>query len=541
MSVSQLSRRLLAGAAWLICGAAQAAPAAPTLIYDAAPKQVLFDWNYVPQANYYELWFKADTGAAWAKFGERPSWNPHWDANISSHLLNWFDSRWDVRACNPSGCSAPRSLDIGSTIVNSVGYVKPAQPRAFANFGAAIDVSEDGKTLVAVAPAESTTSAPGSGRATVYVFRNTGGKWRQEARLLPSESQAGNGADATVSVSGDGNLLALGLPAEHFGPGSGATAEHGAVYVFRHDDGSWHEQQRIAYTDAESWHLGAFTKLSDDGHTLAVTQEQRPGDHLTTYRLGPAGWEVIAHLPSAHHEQQDFDMSGDARWLFIRWRDGCDYRIESFDFENHYLRDNMHLTLPEGYELSSFDVDSTGDTIVSGVRPASVAQGAYDSARWKPTVTVYHHDGTAYQTAAVLAPSAHQPTSYAKRSLFGDAVALSGKGTYVAVYDAHDAYGANGVQLPPTAPYDSTARGSIYLFEKRPTGYRERRHIGANGGTPAYVDGVGIFGALAFGNDGKTFAAAKPDERGKFGGIRRSGDPQTSDDSLTNAGAVWLY
>src|ERR1700741_4525987 len=130
MNATTLHRAALACAALLITTVAVAAPPAqPTLIFDAAPKQVLFDWNYVPKANYYEIWFQANAAAPWAKIGERPSWYPHRDVNVSAHLLDWGDSRWDVRACNPSGCSTPRSVDIGSTVVNTVGYVKPQQPQ----------------------------------------------------------------------------------------------------------------------------------------------------------------------------------------------------------------------------------------------------------------------------------------------------------------------------------------------------------------------------------------------------------------------------
>ena len=78
-------------------------PVAPVFTYDAAPKQILLDWNYVPKANWYEVWFKANASAAWAKLGERPSWYPHLDVNVSAHLLDWAGMRWDVRACNPGG------------------------------------------------------------------------------------------------------------------------------------------------------------------------------------------------------------------------------------------------------------------------------------------------------------------------------------------------------------------------------------------------------------------------------------------------------
>jgi hypothetical protein len=240
-------------------------------------------------------------------------------------------------------------------------------------------------------------------------------------------------------------------------------------------------------------------------------------------------------------DQLDFNLSGDGKRSFVRVRDGNTVRIDSYDTATNALLDSKTITLPAGYELSAFDVDTTGVLIANGVRPSAVDAGSYNAATWKPTVTLYRHDGAAYQEAFVFRPNIYQPTTYAKRTLFGDRVAISSAGTYVAVYDPHDAWAANGVQLPPTAPYDFESRGSIYLFEKNGAGYRQRRHIGANGGTPDYVNGAGIFGALALGNDGKTLAVAAPQENGGVGGIRRSGDGATGDNSAPDAGAVWLY
>jgi hypothetical protein len=111
----------------------------------------------------------------------------------------------------------------------------------------------------------------------------------------------------------------------------------------------------------------------------------------------------------------------------------------------------------------------------------------------------------------------------------------------VAVYDPHDASSSNGSQPPPSSPYNLDPRGSIYMFEKHGSGYRERRHLGANGGSPEFINGLGIFGAIAFGNDGKTFAAASPTEDGGIGDIHRAGDAETGNNSAPDAGAVWLY
>jgi len=522
-------------------------PEAPVFVYDAAPKQILLDWNYVPRANWYEIWFKANAGAAWAKLGERPSWYPHRDVNVSAHLLDWGEMRWDVRACNPGGCSPPGSTDIGSTVVNTVGYVKPAQPQAGAGFGAAVDVSENGRTLAVVASQERVDTGPAAPTPVIYVYRGTPNNWKQEARLLlPFRDirDPGDGAGVSVTLSGDGNVLAIGVPTSSYVNDVGEPYhDHGDVWIWRRSGGTWSYELAFEIDGGDIRHTGKFLKLSDDGQTLAIARDWDYGNKtfIETYDHGSGTWTVSSHIELPHHDQTDFNMSGDGKRLFVRTRDGTSVHIQSYDVAPQQPRDSLALTLPAGFELSSFDVDTTGDTIAHGIRPVAVDAAHYVAANWKPTVTIFRHDGTAYQQAFVLAPSEFQPTQYAKRSLFGDRIALSANATYVAVYDAHDAQGSNGVQPPVSAPGVQQPRGSIYLFEKRGSGYRERRHIGANGGTPDWVDGRGIFGALAFGNDGKTLAVASPTEDGGFGGIRRSGDPQTSDTSRPDSGAVWLY
>jgi hypothetical protein len=521
-------------------------PVAPEVIEDAAPRQVLFDWNYVPKANWYEVWFKANDGAAWAKLGERPSYYPHLDVNVSAHLLDWFGMRWDVRACNPGGCSPPRSINIGSTVWNTIGYVKAAQPRSHAAFGAAVDLSEDGRTLAVVASREPVDDANGSGTATVYLYRGTPNNWRAEARLRPALVQAENGAGAAVSLSRDGNALALGLPAET-SVIDGVDAAHGAVHVFRRDTSGWHEEQRLAPGGATTESAGAFTRISDDGNTLVFTTLNRNADGSTSpalqvYKHGEAGWVAEDPItPSAPYDEADFNMAGDASRYYIRTRAGTELTIRSYETRHHYPEYYHHEFIEAGYELSGFDVDTTGHTVASGIRPVPVAATAYDPAQWKPYVRVYEQIDTIFRQRAELVPSRFQPKSYAKRSLFGDRVAVSGNGSYVAVYDAHDARNAPGVQQPSSASYDSDARGSVYLFEKKFSSYRQRRHIGPNSPTSDQVDGQGVFGALAFGNDGKALAVAAPLDNGGLGGISRAADSEAHDTSAPDAGAVWLY
>ena len=102
----------------------------------------------------------------------------------------------------------------------------------------------------------------------VYVFtRDAMGTWLQQAYVKASDTAGGDNFGFTVALSADGNTLAVGAPLED----SGTAADAGAVYVFTRAAGVWTEQQYIkaAFPGAGD-RFGTSVSLSADGNTLAV-------------------------------------------------------------------------------------------------------------------------------------------------------------------------------------------------------------------------------------------------------------------------------
>jgi hypothetical protein len=112
-----------------------------------------------------------------------------------------------------------------------VGYFKSDPSVFMANLGWAVDMSEDGRTLVATSH-EDVDGVYLNGAA--YVFRRSNGEWTQQARLVPSLSQPGAGYDADVAVSADGNVIVIGRRSEDV-PNTHPEefGEVGAVYADR--------------------------------------------------------------------------------------------------------------------------------------------------------------------------------------------------------------------------------------------------------------------------------------------------------------------
>ena len=165
-------------------------------------------------------------------------------------------------------------------------YLKASNTGEFDKFGTATTLSADGNTLVVGAPEEASAAAgingdqnddsqPRSG--AVYVFRNTG-LWQQQAYIKASNSEERDQFGNAVSLSADGNTLAVGASGEA-STATGVNGEQfdadtfgsGAVYVLVRNDGLWQQQ---AYVKASNTGVGDFfgaaVSLSADGSTLAV-------------------------------------------------------------------------------------------------------------------------------------------------------------------------------------------------------------------------------------------------------------------------------
>src|SRR5262245_43315477 len=204
-------------------GARAAPPAAPAITVGADIKQLQFDWAQVPGSNTYELWFKANDGAAWVKYTQiSAAMTPRIRINASVHLLDWRQAKYRVAACNPSGCTNSNEVGVADLPLEAMGYFKPNAAGKNRDYGQAVALSADGTTF-AVMTGETIGSAQDS--AVIHVYRKTTptSGWRREARLVPTSVQSGTAqpfVGAPLSLSANGNLLAVGLLGED-APGTG--------------------------------------------------------------------------------------------------------------------------------------------------------------------------------------------------------------------------------------------------------------------------------------------------------------------------------
>lgn len=162
-------------------------------------------------------------------------------------------------------------------------YLKASNPDAGDRFGSWISMSGDGATLAIGARFEdgnggnqTNNSIMDSGAA--YVFIRSGITWTQQAYLKASHPGADDLFGAMVTLSNDGNTLAVGARQEDSastGVGGDETdnsaSDAGAVYVFIRSGGVWNQEVylKASNNEAGDW-FGVRVALSNDGNILAV-------------------------------------------------------------------------------------------------------------------------------------------------------------------------------------------------------------------------------------------------------------------------------
>jgi hypothetical protein len=520
-------------AATFATAAFAAGPAAPTVTSGADIKQLQFDWNYVPRANYYELWQRANGAAAPAKFGERPSWNPNWDSNISAHLLDWNEARCWISSCNPSGCTPSPQISVQSRMFETIGYFKPSATYPSAYFGSAVAISEDGATIASVAPQEPVN---GTISTRVHVYRKVNGAWLQEARFFPNANEGGNGEEPVISLSGNGNVMLLGLPLSQRGEDD--WDDSGAAYVFRRagGTGTWTQSQRIDHPEGSGFdaYLG---NIDEAGDTLVIGGQAGDG---RIYEYTNGSFQLVTTV--ADHAGlvcPAMRLSGDGRALVRACHTDSftNFVVQVYRGPSWTLAESVAVTPSAGeYVFRDITTDYTGSFIAAGVTGTGFGAGTGNS----PRVFLLWHEEGELVVGDTLGKRYWNPDPNAY-SAFGRNVVLSRNGEYLAVSDEGDASQGHGVQNLGQAVSGPAVQGAVYVFQRRTAappyyyGYGIRRILKPN--APNSPTSVFTRLDLSFGQAGKALIIGQPNERSAATGI----DGNRNDASKVSAGALWLY
>ncbi len=522
-------RTLVALAAFAFASVALAAPPpAPTIAVAATDiRQLEFNWEPVPGAQSYELWFRSAPGAQWVKYREQPAQRaPMFRVGVSVHLLDWRQARYYVRACNIGGCTASNVVGVNSERLDAIGFIKHPSATNSRFFGGHVAASADGKTFAVVA---SEVIGEAKGAAIVHVYRKSTSSsgWRREARLVPSALQPGVAqpyVGDSLAISADGNLIVLGAASEY----SDLTPEtevyqKGAVYLFRRAGTTWAQTQRILFAEQAEDGFGYLVKLDDTGRMLVVSHRYdggtlRPGT-LEVYRDAPNDDSVqFVHDTSIPAPPDSggvypfdcdaFALSGDGQTIMR----GC----RLYNYRDGFVQVLDAPGWTESARWLAFDVrgvDLTFDGATALVQAVSTAEvWNLASGRWVRDGRLHNGNGV---------------SRYLRRTS-----AISRDGKLVAFANpAEFSLGLGPLYSPYTAGDQFFPSGAVLLWERKATSWALRRMV-----KPGSAN-VGQASSVALGDNGRLLILGAPEDPSAASGI----DGDRDDASAPLRGAVWVY
>ncbi len=259
-----------------------------------AIKTFRFTWTDVSDASFYRLLENADGSSGFSQIGgDIVSTTQIFDHVVPLHAR--VNAQYILQSCNAEGCTDSATTSLADTLVDSIGYFKASNSDMNDRFGSAVSLSADGNTLAVGAPRESSDSiGVGStpnenalNAGAVYVFSRTASTWTEQAYIKASNSDEGDEFGFAVSLSADGNTLAVGAyleDSDSIGVGSTPnenTSSAGAVYVFSRTASTWSEQAYIKASNSDGFdQFGLAVSLSADGNTLVVGAPSENSDSI---------------------------------------------------------------------------------------------------------------------------------------------------------------------------------------------------------------------------------------------------------------------
>lgn len=487
------------------------------------------------------------------------------------------------------GVQPPKAVVMpsGSWLPKSTTYIKASNTSKEDQFGGAVALSGDGNTL-AVGAIDEDGAGKGVNPVTkgkemvtnsgaVYVYTRTAAGWKQQAYLKASNSGEGYQFGNALSLSNDGNLLAVGSTGE----ASSATGINGnqsdssmpgagAVYVFARKAGIWSQEAYVKSSNTGGpvvgYQFGYSVSLSSDGSTLAVGQTSDPsnatginGDQKNTaapdsgavfvFARDGGSWSQQAYVKPWNTTQRgvlfgySVGLSGDGNTMGVGTYDEDRGRGAVYVFTRKASKwaQQARLTASNaepgdslGCSLGISDDGNTilagafdEDAILPGIQPPNAGSDDEPSDTSSGSAYVFvRKDGKWSQQAYVKAFNTRE------NDQFGWALAISRDGSTIAIGSHLEDSGAKGINGDMT---DTTAEdsGAVYVYTRSGDSWSPAAYVKASNTRAGAEFGM----ALALNGDGKEMAVGSTKESSAAKGVNGN----QKDVSMVNAGAAYVY
>ena len=210
-----------------------------------------------------------------------------YDEDSSAREINGVQDR------NRRGAGAIYVFTRTGTNWAQTAYLKASNAENGDSLGYAIAISQDGNTIAGGA-ADEDCMTPGivagpthvcqddqpqdNSSGAVYVFVRDGNTWSQQAFIKSSNPDKEDWFGARLTLSGDGNALAVGAQVEDGGSKgingdqkNQSAEDTGAIYFFTRKGTTWTQTAYVKASNADSYdEFGSAMALTKDGKLMAV-------------------------------------------------------------------------------------------------------------------------------------------------------------------------------------------------------------------------------------------------------------------------------
>lgn len=410
------------------------------------------------------------------------------------------------------------------TMSSSIDYVKASNTGSDDLFGYSVSISDNNETIAVSAVTEDSNttgingnqadnSATNSG--AVYIFTRTGNVWAQQAYIKASNAEANDLFGFNLSLSGDGNTLAVGAINEdsnavgiNGNQADNSAINSGAVYVFTRTGNVWTQQAYIKASNSDSGdQFGRNISCSSDGNTLAV-----------------GVFNEDSNAVGINGNQTDNSETGSGA-VYIFTRTGNVWTQQA------YIKAS-NTDLADGFG-NAVSLSNSGNTLgVGAINENSNAVGV-DGDQNNNTAT---NSGAVYiftRTSNVWTQQAYIKASNTDSDdQFGRNIFISGDGSTLlasAPYEDSNSTGINGGQLDNS----SIDSGAVYVFSYTGVVWAQQAYIKASN-----TDAGDQFGwNVSSSDNGDRIAIGAYNEDSNATGINGN----QTDNSSNNAGSMFVF
>ena len=534
-----------------------------------AIKKVRLSWQPVTGARFYRVFENPDGVSGYTQISDDLSEaTDSFEHRIA--LYNRANAQYLVQACNDSACTDSNELMVAGSIQSAIGYFKATNTDAGDEFGGAIALSADGTTLVVGAKSEDSAASGVNADQTdnsarwsgaVYVFQYSNGAWQEQAYLKAGRSDEGDYFGASVSLSANGNTLAVGAYQENSAPPESNADDYspGAVYVFTRNNGTWQQQAYMKASNARTAFdafFGFKVSLSADGNTLAVgdifedgsavgvngthfNYRSRYSGAVYIYSRDNGSWRQRAYIKASNPDRGDYfgqavSLSADGNTLAVgatreasnatgingnQMDNSVDYAGAVYVFGFHggtwqqqaYIKSSASV---EGFSAfgNSVSLSANGNTLAVGGATGVAALYTRTNQNWQLQTELISDDVVPGETMGWSV------------SLSADAKTLA-VGSY---YNPNDSENSDNL-----AGAETIVDGRVFVYKNSVGEWQQQSVLSA-----AHPESGDAFGGLVvLSADGQTLATGA---RGEDSAARGS-DGYQLDNSKHSAGAVYLF